>query len=243
MTLRIVARNVHGGSHPGVIDVLRDSAADLVVLSDCHPTHYLPIANALRAEGFSWLAGTNGSGYTGLLIASRQAIRPGHTQSSTLPAHWLHVVLPEAGMSVVGVYGPLYRAGVSRLVPRFWEGLLEAAEALATSSTLIVGDLNTAPAAGDSSTRRLLQAARYLQKLQEGGWRDAYREVHGAAEAYSYWNYQGSFRIDHAMLSPQAPPVIRVEYVTEAAGLQLRAWPKQPGVSTPSDHALLRIEL
>jgi len=198
VTLRILAWNVHGGSHPGVVDVLRGSNADLVVLSDCHPNHYLRIGGALRDQGFTWLAGSNQSGRTGLLLASRQEMRPGPTQSSTLPAHWMHVVLPDAYMSVVGVYGPLYRAGTTRLVPRFWEGLLEAAETLANSPALIVGDLNTAPASCDSSTRQPLQAAKYLQKLQEAGWRDAYREIHGAAEAYSYWNYQGSFRIDHA---------------------------------------------
>ena len=170
-------------------------------------------------------------------------MRPGHTQSSTLPAHWVHVVLPDSAMSVVGVYGPLYVAGTARLVPRFWEGLLEPAETLANSPALIVGDLNTAPAACDSSTRRPLQAAKYLQKLQEAGWRDAYRELHGEAEAYSYWNYQGSFRIDHAMLSPRAPAPISAQYVIESAGHRLRAWPKPPGVSTPSDHAVLKIEL
>ena len=105
MTLRILAWNVRGGSHRGVIDVLRNSDTDLVVLSDCHPNHYLRIAGALRGDGYTWLAGTNQSGNTGLLLASRQAMRPGHTQSTIVPASWLHVILPESGISVVGAYG------------------------------------------------------------------------------------------------------------------------------------------
>lgn len=241
--MRILAWNIRGGSQPGIIEVVKTAAPDVAVLSDCRPDHYIRLAAELRGGGFEWLAGTNQADETGVLIASRMPMRPGSTSSRVLPGHWCHMWLPAVRVSIVGVYGPLYRKGVARLVPRFWEELLQSAKELATHSAVLVGDLNTATAARDTTSGYPLLAGKELQRLADDGWRDAFREVHGDRSAYSYWDSRGGYRIDHAMLSPAAPLARDAEYVRDLAGYRLGRLPGEAETPIASDHAALLFDL
>jgi exonuclease III len=241
--VRILAWNVAGGSRPAISNVVMSAAPDLVVLSECRPSRYVSLATKLRAGGFDWVAGTNQGDYTGLLIASKTPMQPGSTSSRVLPGHWCHVWLPEARISIVGIYGPLRRKGAAKLVPAFWDELIQSAKQLATNTAVLVGDLNTAAAPEDTTSGLPLTASKELQRLSDDGWRDVYREVHGNRPAYSYWEGRGAYRIDHAMLSPAAPRARKADYLRECAGYELGRWSGNPRAHIASDHAALLFEI
>jgi exonuclease III len=242
--VRIFAWNVRGGNRgQSISDVVRCANADAVVLSDCRPSNFVSLAAGLRDAGFTWVTGTNQGDYTGLLMASKAPIRPGSMSSRILPGHLCHVQVPDARLSIVGVYGPLRRNGIANPVPAFWEELLQSARHLSTEMAVIVGDLNTAIAPCDTSSGRALPASKSLQRLASEGWRDVFREVHGDRQDYSYWEGRGAYRIDLAMLSPAAPVVRSADYVRELGGYHLGKWSSDPQAVVASDHAALLLDI
>jgi exonuclease III len=118
-----------------------------------------------------------------------------------------------------------------------------AARQLATERAIVIGDLNTALARSDTTSRLPLPASKELQRLAADGWRDVYREIHGDREAYSYWDSRGAYRIDYAMLSPAAPAARYADYLREAAGFNLGRWSRDPQALVASDHAALIFEI
>ena len=240
----VLAWNIWGGSRrQSISQVVRVVKPDVVVLSDCRPSNYISLAAELRDGGFDWVTGTNQGDYTGLLIASKTPMQPGSTSSTVLPGHWCHVWLPAAGVSIVGIYGPLRRKGVANPVPAFWDELVQLAKQLTTAKAIVVGDLNTAVAACDTTSGLALPASKELQRLADDGWRDIYREIHGDRPEYSYWDSRGAYRIDHAMLSPAAPRARNAEYLRELAGYNLGRWSKDPQALVASDHAALLFDI
>jgi len=243
VAVRILAWNIWGGSRSGISEVVRAVAPDLAVLSDCRPSHHDRLAAELRRAGFDWIVGTRQADYTGLLIACNTPMQPGPTTSKVLPGHWCHVVLPSAGLSVVGVYRPLRRTGVANPMPTFWNELNQATKLLSAEAAVVIGDLNTALAPNDTSSGVPLPASKELQRLAAEGWRDVYREVHGDRPDYSYWDSRGAYRIDYAMLSPAAPAARYAEYLRETAGYHLGRWSREPQADVASDHAALVFEI
>ena len=112
----------------------------------------------------------------------------------------------------------------------------------------LVGDYNVIPEARDAAhpenwlgdalfqpqTREAFRALKWL------GLTEAYMEVDGSPEAYTFWDYQAGawqrnngIRIDHALLSPQASDLLRSCVIHK----DVRGWEK------PSDHVPVVIEL
>ena len=92
-----------------------------------------------------------------------------------------------------------------------------------------IGDALTAPA-----SREAFQTLKWL------GLTEAFLQVDGAPEAYTFWDYQAGawprnngIRIDHALLSPQAADHLKSCIIHR----DVRGWDK------PSDHVPLVIEL
>ena len=112
----------------------------------------------------------------------------------------------------------------------------------------LVGDYNVIPHArdaanpanwiGDALTEPASREA--FQTLKWLGLTEAYLQVDGAPEAYTFWDYQAGawprnngIRIDHALLSPQAADHLKSCIIHR----DVRGWDK------PSDHVPLVIEL
>ena len=112
----------------------------------------------------------------------------------------------------------------------------------------LVGDYNVIPEARDAAhpenwlgdalfqpqTREAFRALKWL------GLTEAYMEVDGSPEAYTFWDYQAGawqrnngIRIDHALLSPQASDLLSGCVIHK----DVRGWEK------PSDHVPVVIEL
>ena len=112
----------------------------------------------------------------------------------------------------------------------------------------LVGDYNVIPQArdaanpanwiGDALTEPASREA--FQTLKWLGLTEAFLQVDGAPEAYTFWDYQAGawprnngIRIDHALLSPQAADHLKSCIIHR----DVRGWDK------PSDHVPLVIEL
>jgi exonuclease III len=95
----------------------------------------------------------------------------------------------------------------------------------------------------DSTSGLGLAAHEELEGLIESGWRDAFREIHGDEKAYSFWNHQGAYRIDHALLSPAVPPAKRADYILELDGFSLGEPNPAAKSRRTSDHAALVVDL
>ncbi len=124
-----------------------------------------------------------------------------------------------------------------------------ARELLAYEEPLaLVGDYNVIPEPRDAAhpekwvgdalfqpqTREAFRALKWL------GLTEAFMEVDGSPEAYTFWDYQAGawqrnngIRIDHALLSPQAADKLRACVIHR----DVRGWEK------PSDHVPVVIEL
>lgn len=238
--MRLVAWNVRQGVGAGIIDVLSELRPDVVVLSDVRPRHFGRISSSLGALGLAHTMGSNWEDVTGVLVASNRALTPGAEHSSIEPGRLVHVRV-ERWADVVGVYGPLpVRARPSK-VTAFWHELEASARRLETRPAVVCGDLNTAPAATDSSSGRWLQptAAAALQRILATGWRDAYREVHADCAGFTFRDYQGAYRIDHILCSPLCTPPSAMSVVSTAAGFEFCRDRRTDRAPQLSDHAAL----
>jgi len=124
-----------------------------------------------------------------------------------------------------------------------------AIELLAYEEPLaLVGDYNVIPEPRDAANPQAWtsdalfqpQSREAFRALKWLGLTEAYMAVDGAAEAYTFWDYQAGawqrnngIRIDHALLSPQAADRLKGCVIDR----HVRGWDK------PSDHVPLIIEL
>jgi exodeoxyribonuclease-3 len=124
-----------------------------------------------------------------------------------------------------------------------------ARELLALEEPLaLMGDYNVIPEPRDADkpetwiTDALFQpqSREAFRALKWLGLTDAFLEVDGAPESYTFWDYQAGawprnhgIRIDHALLSPQAADLLQACVIHR----DVRGWEK------PSDHVPVVIEL
>jgi len=124
-----------------------------------------------------------------------------------------------------------------------------ARELLALEEPLaLVGDYNVIPEPRDADKPETWVADALFQPQSREAFRalkwlgltDAFLEVDGAPESYTFWDYQAGawprnhgIRIDHALLSPQAADLLQACVIHR----DVRGWDK------PSDHVPVVIEL
>lgn len=160
---------------------------------------------------------------------------------------------PGGPVRIAGIYLPNGNPVDSDKLPyklRFMARLRDRAKALLATGEAVVlgGDYNVCPTdadvydpagwADDALCRPESRAA--FRSILNLGYADAFRTLHPADHAYSFWDYQGGawnrdngLRIDHLLLSPQA-----VDRLT-ACGID-RA---ERGRAEPSDHVPVWCEL
>jgi exodeoxyribonuclease-3 len=161
--------------------------------------------------------------------------------SGPVPVRVASIYLPN-GNPVSTEKFPYKLAWMERLKARAIE-LLAYEEPLA-----LVGDYNVIPEPRDAANPQAWtsdalfqpQSREAFRALKWLGLTEAYMAVDGAAEAYTFWDYQAGawqrnngIRIDHALLSPQAADRLKGCVIDR----HVRGWDK------PSDHVPLIIEL
>ena len=170
-----------------------------------------------------------------LLVASRWPLRrftvPDPPQE---PCRWLSVRVdaPEP-FSLGAVHVPNRETGRKYT---YHQAVVSVAARWKRRPALIVGDTNTGwPALDEEVPCFGPREELFLRSLQDLGWADAFRHVHGRARAYSWYSPNGGngFRLDQAFLNRALVPRLRrVRYVW-AGGR----------VGGLSDHAALLIDL
>lgn len=183
----------------------------------------------LAAHGWSaqLLSPDTGVAANRVLVAARVPVlpdlypRPRFDQQ--FPANLLIVRFPESGLRVIAVRIPAYTARQGPQLVQCWDWLEQAAAALAGDRAVIVGDLNSSPAAPRQ------RGGDHFQRILGSGW-----TLGTPATGASYFGLGGRTSvIDHLLLSP-ACAAEDAAFVTAAGGFELAGSRK-----ALSDHAAL----
>jgi exonuclease III len=207
------------------------------------------LARALAAQGLVHQVSTadpRRPPCNALLVASRWPLRPAAPARTPggprEPARWLLAEVAAPRSFVLGVmHVPNRDSG--RKWP-YLDAVLALAAGWAGGPAVLLGDTNSGrPGQDEARAARSGFNARegdFLDRLEAAGWRDAFRHLHGAARAYTWYSpgFGNGFRIDQAFLSPALLPELRA--IRHAWGRR-RAGGRQPG--GPSDHAALLVDL
>ena len=140
-----------------------------------------------------------------VLIASRDRFQAGDLQApaiySSVPLNALHVVLPGAGLDLLGFRMPSGKEFDAQFRRPTSDWVIEAATRLRDKPSVLIGDFNIAP--GDPVSR----CGDFFDRMSEIGWFHA-QPVSGCSFRHS----SGSERqIDHCFVSPKIS-ARRVEY-------------------------------
>lgn len=227
--LKITTWNVNSirARLPRVLDWVDRERPDVLLLQETKVTDTDFPALELEDRGYNLALVGEASGRNGVAILSRQPIDdvvralPGDQAD----AEARYVEAFTCGLRIASVYVPNGTSLTSERFQfklRFFERLREhATDVLEDFDTpfLIGGDFNVAPAPCDVYDAEALEGTICYHPAERAGLRgiinqglyDAWRMVEPAAQAYSWWHYQGrsfkaneGLRIDHLLLSPLA---------------------------------------
>jgi len=143
-----------------------------------------------------------------LLVASRCPLELMRSRSAPRePGRWLLVrVLAQPGLIVGAMHAPNRVSG--RKYP-----LLDAVHSLARSwrdgPALFAGDTNSGRIGLDEEAPAFNQREdRWMQALDDAGWHDAYRRIHGDKRVYTWYSPNGrnGFRLDQAFVNRSLLP-------------------------------------
>lgn len=168
-------------------------------------------------------------GQNSLLIAARTPLIRGAWRPTTgdaaFPSNVLHAILPDDGVSVLGVRIPDYSRQPA-LKRACWDWVQLAADSLRTGPGVIVGDFNTDPSYSPA------RCGDRIARLVESGW----THVRPAAGASYHGPNGASVCIDHAFVSPGIGAA-EARYVIDHGAFAFAG--KQGGAL--SDHAALLV--
>jgi hypothetical protein len=166
-----------------------------------------------------------------ILVATRMVSERGAWVAPDIrpqvPPNFLHVVVPEMGLQIVGLRVPMFIAGDSASEHEYREWLRTQANEWGNYPTILVGDLNAGP------HRARSWQWRSLESFTEDGW-----SLVTPSDGWSYMSKTGHTScIDHGLLSPTMVAA-DARYVPAAGGVTLAG--RHP--PAPSDHAVLVID-
>lgn len=216
----------------------------MVVLSEFRataPSQWL--ASELAAQGLPHqrtTADRHEAARNGLLVASRWPLRRvGVQRAPSLSHRWLltRVAAPEP-FAVGAMHIPV---SVSGLKGDFHAGVLDVAQHWRGGPAMLIGDTNTGLPGIDEETPVFgPRAVRWMHGLDEAGWTDAFRSLHGQRREYTWYSPNGGngFRLDEAFLHHSLMPRLRAarhEWGGVEGGDERR--------DVLSDHAALIVDL
>lgn len=246
--MRLVSWNIQQGGGvriPRIIDALVSHDPDVIALSEFRKTPGTPLCAALTTRCWRYIESTNpAESDNGLCVLSRTPMvctrpSPAPPENST---RWLDVNFPDHSFGIGVLHILCAVAKLKDGVPgeaktRFWNAVLEAAEARLHGPFLFIGDFNTGAHRLDEVGRTFVCAAHFA-KLSALGWTDMWRHLNsGETEWTWYSKLKGGargngFRIDHSFATPNLRSRItscRYSHTEREAGM--------------SDHSMLIVEL
>ncbi|MEM9794489.1 MAG: exodeoxyribonuclease III [Pseudomonadota bacterium] len=257
--MKIATFNINGvkARLPALLTWLEEARPDVAVLQEIKSVDEAFPREPIEDLGYS--VHTHGQkGFNGVALLSRLPVEdmtlglPGDDED--VQARWIEaVVMGVLPVRICGLYlpngnpapGPKYDyklAWMERLRSR-------AASILSQEEVAVVaGDYNVIPQPEDcaepkqweSDALYLPQTRAAFRQIVNLGYTDALRATSGAAETYTFWDYQAGawerndgIRIDHLLLTPQAAD--RLQHCEVDAHVR--------GREKPSDHVPVWIDL
>ena len=206
-TLSIVSWNIRqgGGSRTsGILSALREEDPDIVVLSEFRNNERgLAIRQALLQRGYPWQVPTAATGNTNsVLIASRCACGSALFPNSdpNFPNAIARADLPVC--LLYGVYLP------HKKKHRLFDFLLDD-ELEDEVPSIIAGDFNSGKNGIDQAGNSFWYSDK-LESLEQRGYFDAFRAMHGDKREYSWYSHQkNGYRYDHTYLHTSLRPILK----------------------------------
>ena len=230
--LRLLTWNIRAGGGtrlPRITEAIATHAADVLVLTEYRSGEAgLRLRSVLRDLGYSWLSPVEPPGIrNGVLIATRTKPRLVAHVTEHVPEPWRMLAVTIGRVRLFGIYMPNLKAKIP-----YWEALIEASTPHAGGRALAVGDFNTCRAYVDETGATDVTSL-FLDKIQDAGFRDVWRDRYPDGREYSWYSHRGNgFRIDHAFASrllARRIGAIRYSHDERMAGL--------------SDHSALLIDI
>jgi len=239
-SLRIVSWNVRQGGKPeAIVEVLDELGADVVIIGEHRASGRLAALLAARRWSHQLGDADPDGGYAGLLMASSLPLTAiGPTLGGPDSHRFVLASVADTGWELAGCYIPGSDSGTRKA--EYWRFLnTEFHAACSRRRVLLVGDLNTGLHGRDEQGANFVQAAA-MAEFEGHGWRNVFGELHPDDPVPpTYWHSSGSaFRLDHAYLSPAAPPATRIGHpVASPSGTALA------GVGAVSDHLPVVVDI
>ena len=230
--MRLLAWNIRQGGGqrvPAILTEVSKHGPDILVLTEARGTApTMKLRAGLESQGYTHQhVPTGPTTANSVLVAAKSRLRP-HATSLTGGRGQRVACCAVGTLNVIGAYFP----SVPPHILRFYNSIAPLTRKWSSRPTVLVGDLNSGLNGVDTEASRF-SAAPGMQRLLNEGWTDAWRHVHGDRREYSWYSdYGNGYRIDHALLSPSALPLLRhAEY------------DHGPRLAGTSDHSVLLVEL
>ena len=232
--MKVLAWNVRWGGQDRasrIVDAIADHAPAVVVLSEYQPLGSAPILSALRAKGWSYfVANTPPPRRGGLAIMSQSPIeaRARSHGVTAFARHYLPAFLPEYGVELRAVYGPLHNDPHDQ----FWTEVLADLRSEAHRDVLVIGDFNSGASLTDSPVSNVFCDHHFAQ-LPGAGYIDLWRAHAGVdAKEHTSLGRKNPYRLDHAFGSAS------LRSRTRAC-----SYSHDERLSGISDHSILTVEI
>jgi exodeoxyribonuclease III len=230
--LRLLTWNIRAGGGTRLARIaaaLALHAADVLVLTEYRSgAAGVGLRALLRDMGYVWLSLVEPPGISnGVLIAARR--KPGSVAHvcEHVPEPWRMLTMTIDRIRLFGIYMPNLKAKIP-----YWEALIDAAGPHAARHAIAIGDFNTCRAFLDEPGATDV-TARFLDRIQDAGFRDVWRDRFPDGREFSWYSHRGNgFRVDHAFASPGLSRRIGAIHYSHAER-----------VSGLSDHSALLVEI
>jgi len=214
--MKLLAWNIRSGGKSRITPisaVIADSGADILVLSEVRKSSQ-GLYDKLRPAGYgnpvTCIAYREFNGKQvecgAIAVLSRLPVESVTVEAPAPPvseARWVEREIPAAGVSVVGLYGPLPGEDYKG----FWKAAGSAIRKRADRPLIVAGDLNTGEKIIDGPAN-LFCSDYYSDLVGNGSGNclvDAWRQIHQSATEYSWYTPSKTkpvgFRIDHVLVT------------------------------------------
>jgi exonuclease III len=214
--VRLLVWNIqHGGGArvPRIVEEISAYYPDVVAVTEYRAGPGVALCAAMKDRGLPYVETTNRTGNRdGIAVFSRAPVRlkicPAPPESQF---RWLDIELPLYGFGIGVLY--IMAAGSSTKSPctvakhRFWDTVVQAAEARLHEPFLFVGAWNTGAHRLDASGKTFV-CDEHVAKLSALGWTDLWRHHNPGVTEFTWYSTRSGgvrlngFRVDHAFATP-----------------------------------------
>ena len=245
--MRIVSWNIRAGGGrrvEGIASQIVRWRPDVVALMEYRGTPpSVWLAEALSAQGLTYqrdAVDRANPKVNSVMLASRRPLRKIRTVSAPEePQRWILAKVDAPQPYTIGVMHVPNR--VSGRKYAFHESVLQLARRWRGRPALLIGDTNSGRIGIDEEVPCFTpREEHWMVALEEAGWRDAFRLLHGNARAYTWYSPNGNngFRLDEAFTNDGLSARVRAaRYIWGQNGTN-----EQPRTAL-SDHAALILDL